>query len=139
MKSFAIFISLLLTTSVGMACEVNEIGNLSPEIKEKLVKQGSIIRTVPCDSLKSALKGYLNKRVSGGRRLEPDEILEESDLDSMQAVCRDPRWKRRLNESNSIQDADARVLITASILDEAEEYKARDYLLNNRNYKPCAR
>lgn len=103
----------------------------------KLVKTD--IKAIPCDSLQAALAGYNKSLSTGGRRLESAGSTNSTEQDSHKNLCNDPEWSKRIASANLITDTDIRVIVTAAILDEAEEYVARDMVLNNSKVIPCAK
>lgn len=132
MKLFFFALMLLTIVTNSLACEVKQLEKVKPEISKKLSKAD--IKTIPCESLQTALSSYGKSYVTGGRRLEGKDTLYEK---SENNICKNPEWIKKISAANAIDDVDTRVIITAAILDDAGEYVARDMVLNNPKVKPC--
>lgn len=131
MRVVLLIIAALTLSNAASACEIKSSGNLTQDKASKVGKEGA--RLVPCEALQSVMKMYGKKVTSGGRRLEPVSASSQSD----NGFCSNPEWAKKITTANLIEDNDVRIIVTAAILDEAEQDVARDMVLNSPAVKPC--
>ena len=89
------------------------------------------LKSSRCSSVISVLTRMSGKKVSAGRKLEPDRPL---DVDEAKAeygdALADPEIKAQIaKETSGVSDADQRTLLEAAVMDEFAMYKARDLLI----------
>lgn len=120
---------IIFSANVAIACE-------DPKISEDLLKKGKL-PGVSCatilkvaDLIKNPPKGSAGKQLfkksdnSGEFTLSPE-------------FCNDPQWKDLLISVEKIEDMSLRKLEKASILEEAEEYSARDAVIKSPEIVLC--
>ena len=136
MRFFFLCVVSLFFMKVAFACEIQPTEKTTQDKAAKVGKEGG--RLAPCDSLQNVMAMYGKKISPGGRRLESAEPVSLKDQeDSLRNICKNPQLSKKLIAADSITDSEVRMIVTAAILDGADEYVARDMVLNNEKVKPC--
>lgn len=122
-----------INTSNASECDLQQANS---ELVKKI--NGTNLRGIPCESLKTALGSYLNKKKRGGRRLGPDEEKSENEIiEAKKSICQRKEYVERIRNANAIKDNEVRVIVTAAILDEADETLAKEIIIENENVRLC--
>ena len=81
-----------------------------------------------CGSLASVIDKIINRKKTGGRKLEADKPLDQREAQAnLNAALKDPEIRARLDKIRSqTKDENARLFYEAAILDEEGYYSARE-------------
>lgn len=128
-----IFALNLIASAQASECDIHQA---NPDLVKKL--NATNLRGIPCVSLTTALGSYLNKKKQGGRRLGPDDEKNEKEInEAKKSICQRREYVERIREANAIKDNEVRVIITAAILDEADETSAKEIIIENESVRLC--
>lgn len=123
----------LLPAAQAGECDISQA---NADLAKKL--NAANLRGIPCASLTIALGSYLDKKKQGGRRLAPDEGSTDKEIyQAKKSICQRNEYVERIREANAIKDNEVRVIITAAILDEADETLAKEIIIENDNIRLC--
>jgi len=83
---------------------------------------------VDCASLRVALTGVVDGRITGGRKLEPPTALDRAAAQAdVASALQIPGVREKIdNIEKNVTDEDVRLLFEAAVFDDAGSYDARD-------------
>lgn len=85
----------------------------------------------PCGSLASVVDKIVNRKKTGGRKLESDKPLNIAEAQANQeAALRDPAIRARIEKvKRDVRDENVRLIYEAAIYDDEGYYSARELLV----------